>query len=234
MSIAVLSSDTVASVLGPIGDTLPSAVGIALSPVPIIAVILMLMTPKARSTSTSFMVGWLAGITVATILFSAVAGLLPDSSDGPDLGASIVRIILGVGLLILAVRQWRGRPSEGETAELPTWMQAIDTLSPLSAMGTGFALAAINPKNLLLAAGAGIAFNQAPGLGAAAVSITVYVVIAGASVWVPVVALLTWGERLLDPLERLRRWLTANNAAIVAVVLLVLGAVLLGKGLATL
>jgi hypothetical protein len=32
-----------------IGDLLPSAVGVAISPVPIIAVILMLGTPRARS-----------------------------------------------------------------------------------------------------------------------------------------------------------------------------------------
>lgn len=222
------------AVLGPIGDTLPSAVGIALSPVPIIAVILMLMTPKARSTSTAFMAGWLVGITAATLIFSALAGFLPENTDGPGLTVSLIRIALGLALIALAAHQWRGRPAEGETPELPSWMQTVDALSPTGALGIGFALSAVNPKNLLLAASAGVTFSHATGAGATATAMTVFVIVAGASVWVPVVALLMGGERLIGPLERLRRWLTVNNTAIMATVLLVLGTALVGKGLAAL
>ena len=45
-----------------IGDLLPSAVGVALSPVPIVAVILMLGTPRARTNGPMFAVGWVAGL----------------------------------------------------------------------------------------------------------------------------------------------------------------------------
>ncbi len=47
-----------------IGDLLPSAVGVALSPVPIIAVILMLGTPRARTTGSAFALGWVAGLVI--------------------------------------------------------------------------------------------------------------------------------------------------------------------------
>ena len=43
------------------GDFLPSAVGVAISPLPIVAVVLMLVTPRGRVDGPVFLVGWLVG-----------------------------------------------------------------------------------------------------------------------------------------------------------------------------
>ena len=51
-----------------IGEILPLAVGVALSPIPIIAIILMLGTPRARSNGPAFALGWLVGLTLAMIM----------------------------------------------------------------------------------------------------------------------------------------------------------------------
>ena len=40
-----------------IGQSLPLAIGVALSPVPIIAVVLMLTTPRARANGPAFLLG---------------------------------------------------------------------------------------------------------------------------------------------------------------------------------
>src|SRR3954454_18188774 len=97
-----------------VGDLLPLAVGVAISPIPIIAVILMLLAPKAGGTSTGFLVGWLLGIAGATTLFLLLAGTLDQGSDAePSAAASWIKLVLGVLLLVLAVRQWRGRPEPG-------------------------------------------------------------------------------------------------------------------------
>jgi Sap, sulfolipid-1-addressing protein len=48
-----------------IGQPLPFAVGVALSPAPIAAVILMLITPRARANGPAFILGWIVGIAVA-------------------------------------------------------------------------------------------------------------------------------------------------------------------------
>ena len=50
-----------------IGQFLPSAVGVAISPIPIIAVVLMLGTPKARTDGPAFAAGWIVGM-VAVVL----------------------------------------------------------------------------------------------------------------------------------------------------------------------
>ena len=67
-----------------IGDLLPSALGVALSPVPIIAVILMLGTPKARATGSAFAVGWIAGLVIAsTIVLVATSGAIRPAQPPP-------------------------------------------------------------------------------------------------------------------------------------------------------
>ena len=73
----------------------------------------------------------------------------------------VIQILLGAGLLLLALRQWRSRPKPGEDAVLPKWMSAIDTMNAGRGFGLGFLLAAVNPKNLLLGAGAGVAIGGA-------------------------------------------------------------------------
>jgi hypothetical protein len=45
-----------------IGQSLPLAIGVALSPIPIIAVVLMLTTPRARANGPAFVLGWLLGL----------------------------------------------------------------------------------------------------------------------------------------------------------------------------
>ena len=61
-----------------IGDILPLALGIAISPIPIIAAILMLLSPKAKGTSVGFLLGWVLGIVVAVVLFTLLASVIPE------------------------------------------------------------------------------------------------------------------------------------------------------------
>ncbi|WP_382304732.1 GAP family protein [Herbiconiux sp. UC225_62] len=217
-----------------IGEVLPLALGVAISPIPIIAAILMLLSPKARGTSLGFLFGWLLGIVVAVVVFTLLSSILPESgSDSPKPIAGVVKIALGLLLVGLAVRQWRARPRDGAAPVLPTWMSAIDSLTAGRGFALGFALAAVNPKNLLMGVAAGLAVgSDSPNIGATVVAIVVYTVIAASTVAVPVVAYLLAAQRLATPLEALRGWLTRNNATVMAVLLLIIGVVVIGKGLA--
>ena len=216
-----------------IGAVLPLAIGIAISPIPIIAAILMLLSPKAKGTSIGFLLGWVAGIVVAVTVFTLLSSVIPDGE--PDASKPIngtIQILLGAGLLFLALRQWRSRPKPGEEAALPKWMSAIDTMNAGKGFGLGFLLAAVNPKNLLMGAGAGVTIGSA-GLtvGSIVVVIIVFTVIAAASVAIPVIAYLVASKQMTGPLESLRTWLVHNNATVMAVLLVVIGFVLIGKGI---
>lgn len=220
-----------------IGEILPLALGIAVSPIPIIAAILMLLSPHAKGTSVGFLLGWVVGILVAVTAFSLLASVLPENDDdASDPTAGWIKIGLGVLLLLMAVKQWRGRPTGDQHAELPGWMKAIDTMNAAKGAGLGFLLSAVNPKNLLMAAGAGVIIGgTAAGLetGEEAVAIAVFTVIAAASVAVPVIAYLVASERMAGPLESMRQWLVAENAVVMAVLLLVIGVAMVGKGVAS-
>ena len=216
-----------------IGAILPLALGIAISPIPIIAAILMLLSPRARVTSVGFLLGWVVGIVVAVTAFTLLASVItPQDPDAAHPTQGVIRIVLGALLLLLALRQWRGRPKPGEQAKLPKWMAAIDKTTLPVAIGLGFLLSAVNPKNLLMAAGAGVDIGSA-GLdtGSIVLVIAVFTVVAASTVLVPVVAYLIAADRLRAPLDALRGWLENENAVIMSVLLLVIGVVLIGKGI---
>lgn len=214
------------------GELLPLAVGVAISPVPIIAVILMLFAPRAGGTSVGFLLGWVAGIVVATVVFLWLAGIADLGGGGSSAAASWIRLLLGVGMLVLAVKQWRDRPRPGAEPALPAWMAAIDRFTPGKALGLGFLLSAVNPKNLAMCVAAGVAIGAAslPG-GQQTIAVVVFTVIAACTVAVPVIAFAVAAERMRGPLHRLKAWLLANNSTVMAVLLLVIGVVLVGKGI---
>lgn len=216
-----------------IGEILPFALGIAISPIPIIAAILMLLSPRARTTGLGFLVGWIVGVVAAVTVFTLASTLIP--ADDPDAAkpiAGTIKLVLGVLLLLLAVKQWRARPGPDETAALPKWMSAIDTMTPAKALVLGILLSALNPKNLVMAIGAGVAVGSAGlELAAAVVVLAVFALLAVSTVLVPVLAYLLASSAMRAPLERLRVWLVRNNSTVMSVLLLVIGVVTIGKGL---
>ena len=212
-----------------IGDLLPLAVGVAVSPVPIIATILMLLSKRAGSTSVGFTVGWLLGIIIATVLFVILSGTVSTSDDGPSTTVSWIKLTLGVLLLAFGVKQWHGRGGEHET---PKWMHAIDDMTAVKGLGLGFALAAINPKNLLMCIAAGVSIGSASlATGEVIVSILVFTLLAGCTVAIPVIGYLVAADRLREPLAKLKVWLQENNTTMMSVLILVIGVVLIGKGI---
>jgi threonine/homoserine/homoserine lactone efflux protein len=215
-----------------IGDLLPSAVGVALSPVPIIAVILMLGTPTARTNGPAFGLGWVVGLVVVSIVVVLAASGADTSSD-TSTAVDVIKLLLGALFLVMAAGQWRKRPQAGQPAEMPRWMQAVDTLSPRASFGLGAALSGANPKNLALTLAAAASIAQA-GLsgGGTTVAIAIFVIIGSISVVGPVVFYMASTERAEAPLAAIKDFMSDHNAVIMMIVLLVLGAKLLGQGIA--
>ena len=216
-----------------LGQILPLAVGVALSPVPIIAVILMLVTPRARANGPAFVAGWLVGLAIVGIVVLAIASPANANDNGePATWVNVLKLVLGVLLVLIALRQWRGRPHGGKESSAPKWMGAIDSFTPVKSVGAGALLLAANPKNSLLAVAAAAAIAQTgiPG-GEQAVAYTVFAVLATVGVAAPVIIYFALGERAGPILERLRTWMAAHNAVIMAVLCLVIGAKLIGDAI---
>jgi threonine/homoserine/homoserine lactone efflux protein len=217
-----------------IGQTLSLAVGVALSPVPILAVILMLVTARARLNGPAFILGWLVGLAVVGTVVLLVAGPAKASDDGePATWVGVLKLVLGALLVLVALREWRGRPRAGVEAATPKWMAAIDSFSPPKAAGAGAVLAGANPKNLLLAVAAAAAIAQTgiPG-GEQAIAYAIFAIVGTIGVGAPVVIYFAMGDRAGPILDGLKQWMGAHNAVIMSVLCLVIGAKLIGDGIA--
>ena len=216
-----------------IGQVLSFAVGVSLSPVPVIAVVLMLATPRARANGPAFVLGWIVGLAVVGAIVLAVAGSADAGQEGdPATWVDVLKLVLGALLLLVAARQWRSRPPPGAEPELPGWMRTIDRFSPARSFGIAAALSGVNPKNLLLTVGAAAAIAGAGGgTGEEVVALAVFIFLGTLGPAAPVVVYFAMGTRATRLLAELKDWLGAHNAAIMAVLCLVIGAKLIGDGI---
>ncbi|HTR75484.1 MAG TPA: GAP family protein [Solirubrobacterales bacterium] len=212
---------------------LPFAVGIALSPIPIIGVVLMLGTPRARVNGIAFVLGWIFGVAaVGTGLLLLANAAEAAEGSSPAEWVSVAKIALGAFLVVVSVRTWRGRPRRGEEAAMPRWMESVDHFGPGLAAGMAVLLSTINPKNLVLIMGAAAAIA---GVGLEpredAIAMAIFVFIATIGPAAPVAIYFVMRKRSQQILEDLRAWMADNNAAIMAVICLLIGAKLIGDGI---
>lgn len=216
-----------------IGQVLAFAVAAGLSPIPIVGIVMMLSTPRARSNGPAFLAGWVFGLAaVGTAVLLLASGAEAAEGGRPANWVNVLKLALGAGLLLLAVKQWKGRPAPGAEAKLPAWMSAVDHFTAARSAALGVALAAVNPKNLILVVGAASAIAQTgAAAGTQAVALAVFIVIGTIGTGLPVLLFFTMGERSERMLDELKGWMAQNNATIMAVICLLIGAKLLGDGL---
>jgi len=216
-----------------LGDILPLAVVVAIFPVPIIAVVLVLGSDRGTAKGLAFVLAWSVGLTAVGGVVLVFAGVA-DASDEGEPATWVNVLLLGLGLLLLAaaIRQWRGRPSGGEETPTPGWMRTIDEFTIAKAAAAGFALSALNPKNLLLTAAAALEVAEA-GLpaGRQIALLLGFVLVASAGVLTPLVLALALGDRSRELLEGLRAWMARYNAVIMGLLFLLIGAKLIGDAI---
>lgn len=215
------------------GQILPFALVIALSPIPLVAVIAMLFSRRAVPNGLGFLLGWIMVVAAGLVAFTALASTTDlGSNDEPSTTATVVRGVLGLLLVAGAVKTWRGRSDPDEDVAMPAWMARIETIGPVGAFGLALLLGGVNPKNLAmnLAAAATLAAAELS-RSELAVEMALYTGVASASVAVIVGYRLLTGERGAATLERMRGWLVANDATVMSVLFLVFGVKLLGDAI---
>jgi threonine/homoserine/homoserine lactone efflux protein len=209
-------------------ELIPLALVVALSPLSIIPAVLVLHTPHPRPAGLAFLAGWLIGLTALTIVFVEISGLFGDLGRPPG-WASWLRIVIGAALIVFGVYRWLTRKRSAHT---PAWMLRLGKLTPARAGLAALALSVVNPKVLFICAAAGLAIGT-EGLGSAHIWIAViwYVAVAGSTVAIPILAYAVSGDRLDGALERLKEWMEQQHATLVAAILIVIGLLVLYKGI---
>jgi len=217
-----------------IGELLPLAIAVTISPVPIIAEILLLFTKKPVANAASYLVGFTVGVAGLLGLLVAIAGTVNLSAgSGPSRGASILRLVLGAFLLMAATRRFRDRPKPGDDAPMPRWMEGIAAFAPGKSFAVGVAIGALNPKNVVVGLAAALSIASAglsTGQQISAVGVYAFVAILGVAA--PLVVTLALREKAQEVLDGWRSWLGQNNGVVLAVLFLIFGVVLIGKGIA--
>jgi len=216
-----------------LGDILPQALGVAISPIPIIAVILMLFSKRARSNGLAFMFGWVITLAVVggVVLMMTNAGKI-SAGGTPTTLSYVIKLVIGLLFLFLAYRNWEKRPAPGEAAQLPAWMASLDSFTSGKSFGTAALMAGVNPKNLGLTLAAALTISQAGLSGTQSwIALLVFVILGSITVAAPVLYYLIAGASAEKTLNSWKGWLTVNNATVMFVLFLVLGVKLVGDGL---
>ncbi|GAA1824285.1 GAP family protein [Agromyces salentinus] len=215
-----------------IGHLLPIAIAAAVSSVPIMATIVLLLSPNRTRTALPFLIGWVTGLLLVVSICTLGAQLIPTPKLGlrPNTAIGIWESIIGVALIVLAVVSWRRSRHETRT-ELPKWLRSIDKIGAWSAVGLALVLN-VRPKAILLAIAAGLAIRgENLDLGESAVSIGFYVVIAASTVAVPIIVTLAAPKRMEPRLVIWQDWLIRNSDVVTSLIVLMVGVVVLGSGI---
>lgn len=218
-----------------ISSILPEAVGVAISPVPIIAVVLLLATPRGKGNGLALLLGWLVGLAaVGTIVLLLADPAEAAGDDGPADWVGWFILILGVLAVLGGLGQYRNRPRGDDEPAMPKWMSTVDKFTPGRSAAIGLALAAINPKNLTLTLAAAAAIAGA-GLdtGESYLTLAIFVIIGTIGLAIPIGIYFLGGDKASETLNDLRHWLAVHNPAIMTVLFIVIGMKLIGSGLQT-
>jgi len=164
------------------------------------------------------------------VAFSPLSIIRPSGMSSRR--AEWLRIVIGVALIGFGVYRWVTRK---KSEHMPGWMTRMSTLTPGKAAVTGAALTVANVKVLLICDAAGLSIGSS-GLGSPSVWVAAawYVAVAGSTVALPILGYAVSGERLDPALERLKDWMERQHAALVAVILVVIGLLVLYKGISAL
>ncbi|PZQ89832.1 MAG: hypothetical protein DI534_08650 [Leifsonia xyli] len=225
--------------MGALGVLLPLAIGVAFSSVPILAMIVLLLSPRGQASGVAYLIGYAAGLAGVTVGFTAGLRAIPrDDAPLPDLWVGLGEIVVGVVGVVFAIVSFRQvrvrRRASDAPPELPGWLRRVGALGPGSSFALGIVLN-LRPKALVIATAAALAFN-AQGLAplAWAIDTAVYLAIGLSTVAAPVIIVWRSGEMARPMLERAHEWLARHSYIVTSVVVLMVGVVLIGDGLSRL
>ncbi|MFE7532121.1 GAP family protein [Kitasatospora sp. NPDC057542] len=214
-----------------IGPMLASAVAVALSPLPLIALLLILASPRRRANGIAFTAGWLLGL-AALVAAVVTAGTALSPARTMPTWPSWLKLTLGVVLLLLAARQWRERPRPGRVTAPPVWLLSIDRLTAARSAGLAVVLVVAQPKTLVPAIGGAASIAAAvTGVGEKAVAAVVMVLLGSLGTLLPLVVHLRGDDHTRHTLGEWRAWTATHSAAIMITVPLLLGAEYVGAAI---
>ena len=214
-----------------LSSSLPIALGVAASPMTILALMILLMTPRALPNAYSFLLGWFVGLFLVggIVLFSPG---LNHYASGPTPVAGWIRIGLGSLFLLISILIIKDLPKKGKQTTPPKWMEKVDSYGPRQALSIGLFLSIINFKNAaMVASGAVVIGAEGLSYWNEIISLLIFCFIASLGVLFPVVIYLLFRDTVELVFAKLKVWLQRYSSLILMIVLIVFGAWSLYRGI---
>ena len=207
-------------------DLIVIGVAIALDPLPLTTFLIVVSSVGGVRKGSAFVFGWLVSMAaVVAITILATGNNPPKPSTAPSVAALAVRIAIGTGLLLVAVRQRRKMRRPKKEKKVPRWQAGVDAMSPWYAL----ALAPFVQPWGLIAAGVATV-TQAKVSSAADVIALVLFCVVGTSTYLGLeIYAGFWPDRAGATLASIRTWIDTHTDQAIIVGSLVVGFWLIGK-----
>ncbi|WP_291052693.1 GAP family protein [Herbiconiux sp.] len=214
-----------------LGEVLPLAFAVIISPLPLVAVITLLLGPKGQGNAAVFTAAF------AVAFFALILGLASGSkgtTQNDSFFAQVLHIVLGFAFaalfFYLAYRSWKKRPKKDQKPVEPKWLAAMDSFGIARSAGLGVLLGVANVKNIPIAVAAGAQIGSAD-LAWSLVFVCSAVFAILSSLGLIVITLVggTGGAKVSGALASAKSSLIRHNNLIMAVLFVILGALQLGK-----
>lgn len=209
-------------------DLLLIGLVITLEPIPLTAFLLVLASKGGVRKGAAFIFGWLLSLAIVVTATLLVTGNKPPKPNtAPSLAALAAKILIGVVLVLIAIRQRRRMGKPKPPKKPPKWQTGIDNMSPWYAMG----LAPLTQPWGLVAAGVATIVEAKLSSWQSYVALVLFCLVASAVY----IALELYAGFRPDKSDALlassRTWIDSHTDQVIIVVSLVLGFWLIGKSI---
>ncbi len=209
-------------------DLIIIGLAITLEPIPLTAFILVLASKGGVRKGAAFIFGWLVSLAaVVALTILATGNKPPKPNTGPSLAALAVKILIGVVLVTIAVRQWRRMGKPKKPKKTPKWQTSIDNMSPWFAIALG---PLVQPWGLV-AAGVAVIVGAKLSSWQSYIGLFLFCLIATITYLVMEIYAGFWPDQTQAFLARTRTWIDTHTDQVIIVVSLILGFYLIGKSI---
>jgi len=209
-------------------DLVILALAITFEPIPLTAFIVVLASERGVRKGAGFIFGWLASLAaVIALTLLATGNNPPKPSTGPSIAALVVKLVIGLVLVAIGIRQWRRRNQPKKEKPPPKWQSSVDNMSPWFAMALGVL---VQPWGLVAA---GVATVMEAKLS----SWESYAVLFGFCVLASITYIALELYAAFRPtqtqalLTRIRAWIAAHTDQVIVILALAVGFLLIAKSL---
>jgi len=201
---------------------------VALDPLPLTAFLIVLPSRRGTVKGAAFTFGWLVSLAiVVTVTVLATGNNPPRPATAPSLASLAVKIVLGVVLVVIAVRHIRARGRPKPHKKPPKWQEHVDSMSPWFAL----ALAPTLQPWVLIGAGAATVVQAKLSSWQSFLALFAYCLIASSTYLAMELYAVFRPERSQAMLGRFRAWIDSHTDQGIIAGSLLIGLWLLGNSI---